>query len=148
MFWFPCRFKLLMISTSPCSRTLCCTTRIYCTGARPSTSSQYLQLSFNKPLCREFMSHIVVRVITLQATGARRLNPPRPSTLPTWDLGLVLDALTRPHSSLYNQRVCERSLLRQHSCSRWPLLSELGTCRRCQLNTHVLSSGQVIADSP
>ncbi|KAL0152042.1 hypothetical protein M9458_052646, partial [Cirrhinus mrigala] len=28
--------------------------------------------------------------------GARRLNPPRPSTLPTWDLALVLDALTGP----------------------------------------------------
>ncbi len=38
------------------TRTLCCTTRIYCTGARQSTSSQYLQLSFNKPPCREFMS--------------------------------------------------------------------------------------------
>ncbi len=28
--------------------------------------------------------------------GARRLSPPRPSTLPTWDLALVLDALTGP----------------------------------------------------
>ncbi len=28
--------------------------------------------------------------------GARRLNPPRPSTLPTWDLALVYDALMGP----------------------------------------------------
>ncbi len=51
-------------------------------------------------------------------------------------------------SSPYNQRACERFLSRQRSCSRWPLLSELETCRRFQLKTRVLNSGQVIADSP
>ncbi len=28
--------------------------------------------------------------------GARRLNPPRPTSIPSWDLSLVLTALQRP----------------------------------------------------
>lgn len=35
----------------------------------------------------------------------------------------------------YNQRDFERFFSRQCSCSRWPRLSELGTCRCCQLVT-------------
>ncbi len=43
----------------------------------------------NRPIGRNYL---IIRFLK----GARRLNPPRPSTLPTWDLALVLDALTEP----------------------------------------------------
>ncbi len=43
----------------------------------------------NRPIGR---NDLIIRFLR----GARRLNPPRPSTLPTWDLALVFDALTGP----------------------------------------------------
>ncbi len=35
--------------------------------------------------------------------GARRLNPPRPRTVPTWNLSVVLRALREPPSSRFKQ---------------------------------------------
>ncbi len=41
----------------------------------------------NRPIGRNYL---IIRFLK----GARRLNPPRSSTLPTWDLALELDVLT------------------------------------------------------
>ncbi len=93
----------------------------------------------------ELLSVLSKAVDELGLEWAPPAEPAR-STLPTWRLCLTLSR--DPRSSPYNQRACERSLSRQRSCSRWPLLSELETYRRFQMTTRVLNSGQVIADSP
>ncbi len=65
-------------------------------GRMPSTLKVYVAAitAFhvhieNRPIGR---NDLIIRFLK----GARRLNPPRPSTLPTWDLALVLDALKGP----------------------------------------------------
>ncbi len=63
-------------------------------GENPSTSELAVVLAFHAPIagqsvCRD---NSVVRFLK----GARRLNPPRPLTVPTWDLPIVLRALKGP----------------------------------------------------
>ncbi len=67
-------------------------------GRMPSTLKVYVAAitAFhahveNRPIGR---NDLIIRFLK----GARRLNPPRPSTLPTWDLALVLDAPVRAHT--------------------------------------------------
>ncbi len=61
--------------------------------------------------------------------GARRLNPPRPPSIPSWDLSLVLRALqqgpfeplqTVEPPSFFQWKLC--------SCLHWPPSRGLGTC--------------------
>lgn len=65
--------------------------------------------------------------------GARRLNPPRLTTIRTWDLSLVLSALAyspfQPLKSVSLKALSFKTLLLLHSL----LLSEQVTCTLCQL---------------
>ncbi len=60
--------------------------------------------------------------------GARRLNPPRPPSIPSWDLSLVLRALQQgPFEPLQTFEPKFLSMKRC-SCLHWPPLRGLGTC--------------------
>ncbi len=87
-------------------------------GENPSTSELAVVLSFLQELLDKGCSHSTLRVFVAAIAafhapiagqsvgrdnsvvcflkGAKRLNPPRPLTVPTWDLPTVLRALKRP----------------------------------------------------
>ncbi len=109
-------------------------------GENPSTSELAVVLSFLQELLDKGHSHSTLKVFVAAIAafhapiagqsvgrdnsvvrflkGARRLNPPRPLTVPTWDLPTVLRALKGPpfeplQSTIRVKRVetCRRSLL-------------------------------------
>ncbi len=80
-------------------------------GENPSTSELAVVLSFLQELLDKGRSHSTLKVFVAAIAGqsvgrdnsvvrflkgARRLNPPRPLTVPTWDLPTVLRALKGP----------------------------------------------------
>ncbi len=75
--------------------------------------------------------------------GARRLNPPRPPSLPSWDLALVLRALQIAPLSLCCQSSWSFSLWKPYSWLRWPRSRGWGTCRHFRSMNHALSLGRL-----
>ncbi len=60
--------------------------------------------------------------------GARRLNPPRPPSIPSWDLSLVLRALQQGRLSPCRQSSPSFFQWKLCSCLHWPPSRGLGTC--------------------
>ncbi len=60
--------------------------------------------------------------------GATRLNPPRPPSIPSWDLSLVLRGLQQGPLSPCRQSSPSFSQWKLCSCLHWPPLRGLGTC--------------------
>ncbi len=75
--------------------------------------------------------------------GGRRLNPPRPPSLPSWDLALVLKALQTAPLSLCSQSSWSFSLWKPYSWLRWPRSRGWGTCRHFRSTNRALSLGRL-----
>ncbi len=73
--------------------------------------------------------------------GARRLNPPRPPSLPSWDLALVLRALiTAPFEPLQSVELKFLSM-KPYSWLHWPRSRGWGTCRHFSVDDSCLQFG-------
>ncbi len=75
--------------------------------------------------------------------GARRLNPPRPPSLPSWDLALVLRALItapfEPLQSVELKFLSMKTLLLTALAS----IKSVGTCRHFRSTIRALSLGRL-----
>ncbi len=77
--------------------------------------------------------------------GAKRLNPPRPPSLPSWDLALVLKALQtapfEPFQSVELMFISMKTLLLTALAS----IKRVGTCRNFRLRNFALSFGRLFS---
>ncbi len=75
--------------------------------------------------------------------GASKLNPPRPPSLPSWDLALVLRALLTSPLSLCSQLRWSFCLWKLYSWLRWPRARGWGTCKHFLSTIRALSLGRL-----
>ncbi len=73
--------------------------------------------------------------------GGRRLNPPRPSSLPSWDLALVQTPYKQPPLSLCSQLSWSFSLWKPYSWLHWPRSRGWETGRHFRSKNGFLSLG-------
>ena len=88
-----CTARGLDPQTCGVSQVLCFLQELLDAGRSPSTLKVYVAaisaLSVSEPGRALGRNEFVIRFLR----GARRMNPPRPPSVPMWDLSLVLDAL-------------------------------------------------------
>ncbi|XDV35989.1 hypothetical protein PO909_005843 [Leuciscus waleckii] len=90
-------------------------------GRAPSTLKVYVAAiaAFAEPALGQSLgrNYLVIRFLR----GAKRLNPPRPPSVPIWDLSTVLEAMNRPRSCQPMSRLAHVCMLPQRVLQHYKL---------------------------